>query len=1154
MPLQNIPAELQKQLVVGRVVPFLGAGLGMPCGLPNWSGLLQKLATWSEDNGDDLSTIALIRHSISQGNLDAAAHALGQTIGSRLSEALRSILAPPNLKPTPLHSLLANVSWQMVLTTNFDNLLPESFANRLEPLTWQDNIRMGEVLRVGQPHLMMVHGWIERPDSIVLTPTAYRESFRSAAQRHYLTSLLSQHSFLFLGCSLRDPDIKYFLEELRYAFGPSRVPHFALLPANEVDELQLADMKDNDGIQVIPYTATAGHPEVEEFVRRLIDVLPTTFLYDPLVKVSGLQVAKSLAANTTPSEYLVQFRNTCDEIAASGLLRTAWSALHTELKCTMQASVEVRLRTSMRLAQMMREDQVFDFAVRILQEYAKFLDDPAMPDDLRLQFEMLRFRSFLDEYCLAEARDVCTRAAAHGAPTTQLEEMRSGLMIAEFLHAGQAPESATQSTQAFIAYLEARAIQGDIELVLKELDIAATIRCAEGNIEECVQLRNKRAQLLYADCRNEDAWNEFEQGVKPSEQFLPMEQRAQLQHNQVFAGFILGKQPLDNTLHAGRDLHNSNRAETAHTEQLLSAESASREQKHYDSLPPLWRELCRANAELSWSARNIAHSRLAWEVFAAGWIPVAVHHAIRGNNEACLQRLAEFLAGERNSDLTASVVDYVLTNCTLARHASTGCTLLVAMIDILPEKQMPAIVHWLLRAATKPISNHDGERCVIVAWDALRAIAHRLPISQASAVLQVARNHPFLSTPRFGRQAVLKAIDALIAHGAGDSLRELADQLLPIATTARWDGDYQEIVRVLARIAQRNVEARELLRTALFDPSATAIDVRLAKYATSFGHVFSDERIFDVITRIERCLPFQVHAGETPAPPFQLSSYGVHSSKSANETIQIQVFGGASELDCVSAHKSQVPITTLGPLVTVVLRLIANPFNSRQNRIMLINFLVEVREHVDRAHVEEAYRCLRPYATGHAEASPAEPPQTTTTDRMRWNTDSPTEEQAFALRAMTLLANSHPENVDPELPEMILNGLFHQDSAVRQYACVCAAELPSASGDLEFPLLTATLDSDSQVAGAALHAATRLLDRGLLYPHIPLLIAIATRTSSAEKPIVRALAAELTVALTKLSITKEQRPVLARVRAALEEDTSHQVRSAIGKGGLDDGL
>lgn len=158
------------------------------------------------------------------------------------------------------------------------------------------------------------------------------------------------------------------------------------------------------------------------------------------------------------------------------------------------------------------------------------------------------------------------------------------------------------------------------------------------------------------------------------------------------------------------------------------------------------------------------------------------------------------------------------------------------------------------------------------------------------------------------------------------------------------------------------------------------------------------------------------------------------------------------------------------------------------------------------------------------------------------------------MRAMALLANSHPETVDPELSEMILNGLFHHDSAVRQYACASAAELPSASGDLEFPLLTATLDSDWQVAVAALHSATRLLDRGSLYPHIPLLIAIATRTSSAEKPIVRALAAELTVALTKPSITDEQRSVLARVRAALGEDTSHQVRSAIGKGGLDDGL
>lgn len=1124
-------------------MPFLGAGLGMSCGLPNWSGLLRQLATWSVENNISLSQGALIEHSIVQGSLDAAAHALGQALGARLTDALRSILAPPELKPTLLHSLLADVLWPMVLTTNFDNLLPTSFASRLEPLTWQDNSRMGEVLRTGQPHLMMVHGWIERPESIVLTPSAYRASFNSAAQRHYLATLLSHYSFLFLGCSLRDPDVKYFLEELRYAFGPAKVPHFALIPSEEVDELQVADLYDNYSIQVLTYTPTRGHPEVEEFVRRTIDVLPPTLLHDPLVKVKGIQTAKLQTANCTPTEFLTQFRYTCDKIAASGFLRTAWSALSNELQTNSSASAEVRLRTAIRVVEMMRQDQVFDFAIGILQRHANLCEDPTVQNDLRSDFEILRFRTFLDQYDLVEAQNIYTHAASSGVAAGHLEEMRSSLVIADFLHAGRAPESPGRGSLELIAYLEARAMHGDIEFALTELAIAADDYSGQGNTEAAVQLRNKRAELLYLACRNEEAWNEFEQHITPLEHSLPIEQRAQLQRNQMFAGFILGKQPAAHSVHANYDLHASTREETAHAEHLLSAEGASRERKHYDSLPPLWRQLRRAHGELNWSACKLAHDRLALDVFAAGWIREAVYHAILANSEACLKELGELLIKERNGELITVAVDYILKNCKLPRHSAAACTLLSSMTDILPETQMPEIIQWLVRAALQTVSNRDAETCATAAWNVLRAIVPRIPVEEATTILQFARTHPSLSSPCFGREAILETLHALVVRGASYIPLELGRELLPIATTVRWDHDYQHILRLLARIAEKSTETRDLLRAALFDPNVTT-DVMLASYATSFGHRIDGDMISRSIVKIAERLPLQVYAGQSEAPPFQLSSYGTQQSGKADDRVCIQMQGGILELNYVAAHKHQVCSTTLDPLVSAVVALIANPLNNRTNRLMLINFLIRIRERLSPEQKKEAYQSLRPFAIGQASPSPAELPQSRSTDRMQWNTPSPTEEQALALHAMTLLREREHVCADAELAKVLQDALFDADPMIRQHACASIADLPSLSAELDLPLITATLDGDWRVAGAALHAVVRLLDQGSLQAHTPLLITITTKARTAQTPLVRALAAKLTVRLAQLPMSEEQRATLTRIQHALQADISYQVRTA----------
>ena len=41
----SLPTFLKSQLKAGRVIPFLGAGISMNAGLPDWPGLLERLVT-----------------------------------------------------------------------------------------------------------------------------------------------------------------------------------------------------------------------------------------------------------------------------------------------------------------------------------------------------------------------------------------------------------------------------------------------------------------------------------------------------------------------------------------------------------------------------------------------------------------------------------------------------------------------------------------------------------------------------------------------------------------------------------------------------------------------------------------------------------------------------------------------------------------------------------------------------------------------------------------------------------------------------------------------------------------------------------------------------------------------------------------------------
>jgi hypothetical protein len=237
----------------GQVVPFLGAGASYigrapgtawnpeePAFLPSGVELAHLLAGEagfpSDDprDRDDLAKVSSFY--VDQGGRRA------------LRERLRKLFAA-EYTPGPLHALLARVeSPQVIVVTNYDTLVEQAFRAAGKPydlvvypadrkdfanatLWWRhgDNtptvkapneldIDLGKTTVIFKMHGTVVRGTVDEWDSFVITEEDYVEFLSRMTTSAAIPSLLYPHfrqrSFLFLGYSLRDWNLRVVLKNL----------------------------------------------------------------------------------------------------------------------------------------------------------------------------------------------------------------------------------------------------------------------------------------------------------------------------------------------------------------------------------------------------------------------------------------------------------------------------------------------------------------------------------------------------------------------------------------------------------------------------------------------------------------------------------------------------------------------------------------------------------------------------------------------------------------------------------------------------------------------------------------------------------------------------------------------------------------------------
>ena len=260
-----------------RIIPFVGAGLSIPCDNPGWRAFLLQLS--ERVNIDCVE----IENRLNCGEYEEVAEELIAELGiPGFNEIFDStFLGSKNLRGSVL--LLPELTIGSVITTNLDTILEDVFqnANYLfnEIVIGNQKSEFIRALANGERHILKLHGNVKTTQSRVLTKSEYCGAYGSEKidfsqpLPDTLRRVFSHHTLLFLGSSLGpDRTMKLFHEVVK-EIGESKLPrHYAIAELPEDDTNINGREKFLNNRMIFPIWYPHGqHEYVEAFLTLLIE-------------------------------------------------------------------------------------------------------------------------------------------------------------------------------------------------------------------------------------------------------------------------------------------------------------------------------------------------------------------------------------------------------------------------------------------------------------------------------------------------------------------------------------------------------------------------------------------------------------------------------------------------------------------------------------------------------------------------------------------------------------------------------------------------------------------------------------------------------------------------------------------------------------------
>ncbi|HYP53956.1 MAG TPA: SIR2 family protein [Pyrinomonadaceae bacterium] len=225
------------------LIPFVGAGMSMPLGLPSWTKLIDFIAD-ELDYDPEVFRLSGDNRQLAEYYVEVKGG-----IGPLRSELDRLFdPADEDIKASKAHEALVKLELPLIYTTNYDRIIERAFELHGSECHEVGNIDDLKNAPQGITQIVKFHGTFSDDASLVLTESSYfdRLEFESALDIKLRADMLGK-CLLFIGYSLSDINVRYMLYKLsklrqQVRRGASRLPNAYMVTydANEVQRTLLA--------------------------------------------------------------------------------------------------------------------------------------------------------------------------------------------------------------------------------------------------------------------------------------------------------------------------------------------------------------------------------------------------------------------------------------------------------------------------------------------------------------------------------------------------------------------------------------------------------------------------------------------------------------------------------------------------------------------------------------------------------------------------------------------------------------------------------------------------------------------------------------------------------------------------------------------------
>jgi hypothetical protein len=277
----NWPDDLVEDIGRRRSVLFLGAGISKNAQNDkgerpkNWEEFLSSAAASVADTAKKHEIQACLKDK----DLLTACELVKKYLQADVFKAkLLEEYSDKGFGSGDVHDDISHLDSRYVLTTNFDKLY-ENRANEIQNNTvlvknYYDR-DVADVLRRRQRCVLKIHGTIDSPERTIFTRSAYAQA-RTEHGHFYrlLEALLLTHTFIFLGASMRDPDIQLLLEDQAFRFSGTR-PHYMIMPNDGASTAVLEIIEESMNLRTLLYDPTDNHSELADSLSDLRELVAT---------------------------------------------------------------------------------------------------------------------------------------------------------------------------------------------------------------------------------------------------------------------------------------------------------------------------------------------------------------------------------------------------------------------------------------------------------------------------------------------------------------------------------------------------------------------------------------------------------------------------------------------------------------------------------------------------------------------------------------------------------------------------------------------------------------------------------------------------------------------------------------------------------------